>query len=437
MKLILKQSKGRRRVALDVPERRALWVLRAHPAARRCSAAENNPSCMLPLRSRSGPTRRYEALVKSTSTWICLLACLAASNAPAAHGGGLRVEVGPGVACVKLDRLEAALGRQLGLVGRAERLVVEALSDQQVSVRLVAVDGAVVGQRALEVQAADCKALPDTIALMVEAWLAPSQSPARASLSPSSPRKDAPSPRQPPEPEVEPPAPKPQPPPDDAPQPQVIPDPIPPAPAPALMPLPELAAVPPPPGAGIENVPSPAHELGLAALGGGYMLGSGSLFGFQGGGQLSWRLGPRWGASLLVNLHSALGSKLSFGEVHAEEQSFDLCAEFRIPVTQASTVNVLLGPTLDRLAAWDEGYAQTSSVTLYDPGVAGGVQWEWSIVSGLYVTVGIRAGLRLHDDELRLPSSAGEVTALTVPAFRLSALVGLGWRLNLSAVTRH
>ncbi|HEY3446121.1 MAG TPA: hypothetical protein VGK67_07125 [Myxococcales bacterium] len=373
--------------------------------------------------------------MKSSTTWICLLACLAASNAPAAQGR-LRVEVGSGVACVDVDRLEAALSRQLGRSGalRAERLVVEAPSAHQVSVRLVALDGGLVGQRLLEVEDADCKALPDTIALMVEAWLAPSQTPARPSHpSNASAREGVPPPlRQLPQPDAEVSISETLPPPPDeaAKQPeapatppgQVVPD-------LALVPPPMLAAEPPPPGAGIENAPKPAHQLALAALGGGYMLGSGSFFGFQGGGQLTWRLGQRWGASLLVQLHSSVGARLSSGAVHAEDQSFDLCAEFRIPVTQRSTVNVLLGPTLHRLAAWDEGFSPSSSVTLYDPGVSGIVQWEWSIVSGLYATIGIRAGLRLHDDELRVGGPSGPATVLTVPAFRLSGLLGLGWRL--------
>ena len=75
------------------------------------------------------------------------------------------------------------------------------------------------------------------------------------------------------------------------------------------------------------------------------------------------------------------------------------------------------------------GLPKEATTTLYDLGGAAIVQWEQRLVSRLFLVVGVRAGLRLHEDGFTVTLDGVETKLLTVSPLRLSASIGLGWQL--------
>jgi hypothetical protein len=84
---------------------------------------------------------------------------------------------------------------------------------------------------------------------------------------------------------------------------------------------------------------------------------------------------------------------------------------------------------VQRIAATSRGLSENSSATLWDFGGAAIVEWEQHLVSRLFLVVGVRAGLKLHDDAFTVHIDGTDTKILTMSALRFSASLGLGWQL--------
>jgi hypothetical protein len=151
--------------------------------------------------------------------------------------------------------------------------------------------------------------------------------------------------------------------------------------------------------------------------------------GLQGGGGITWRHGESWGARFDVSAHSLTSGAAGLGTADARSLALVLCAEYHLRASDSGSLDILLGPSLERIAVSTHGFTQISSATLLDFGPAAAVEWEQRLVSGLSVSTGVRAGLRLHEDSLLVHGPDADWTVLEISPLRLSATLGLSWQL--------
>ncbi len=335
------------------------------------------------------------------------LLLLGGGAARAAPPRTLRLVAADSLACPTVAEVREALARRVAarLVARGGdlTLTLAAPAAGRLRIRLDAA-GAPPLERQLAAASGECGSLAQTVALVVDGWLAelPWRGAAPAPRRRRPPIAAAPRPVTAPEP----PPPLPPPPPVAAPEPPPVvvatpeppPPPVPvPVPAPVPVPVPVPAPVPDKPAApavAIRETPAPTVEkpaprarrtaLHLAVrLDGGGTLGAGAGVPVTGAGTaaIELGLGERWDVGVRVAATGPVDARRDPGTVTVERVPIGVYARVGLHRRGASGPSLLAGLDLEVLAASASGFSSNGALTVVEPGLLLGAAWD----------------LRLHD----------------------------------------